>query len=72
MKASESLIALYNVINKMSGPIEAKKLLSTAVYNVVCDLQDEGLEVSQQNLDERLAKVANDFITVTKNKNDVA
>ena len=72
MKASQSLSILYNIVNKKSGSIEAKNLVSTAVYNIIADLQDEGLEVNEKNIEQRLAQVTNDFITVTKNKNDVA
>lgn len=72
MKASESLVALYNIVNKQDGPVEAKRFLKVAIGDVIGDLQDEGLEVNENNVEKRLAQLARDFISVTKNKNDVA
>lgn len=72
MKSTDSLSKLYNIINKIDGPIEARRFLKAAIGNVIGDLQDEGLEVNESNLEIRLAQYLEDFETVTKNKNDVA
>lgn len=72
MKSSESLVALYNIVNKQDGPVEARRFLKVAIGDVIGDLQDEGLEVNEDNIERRLVQLANDFISVATNKNDVA
>lgn len=72
MKASESLQRLYEIIEKLKGPLEAKNFVSGEINIIISDLQDEKLPITAEAIDERLAKTAHEFITVTKNKNDVA
>jgi hypothetical protein len=61
MKASDSLIILYEVIYELKGPIHAKEFLSTAVYNVVSEILEEGLTLTAEEIDRRLAKEAHDY-----------
>lgn len=65
MKASESLIILYEVIHELKGPIHAKRFVTTAVSNVVSEILEEGLPLTAEEIDRRLAKEAQDFKTMS-------
>ena len=69
MKTAESLAALYKIINKLNGPIAAKESISAAVYLIICDLQQEGLEVTPEQIEKRLSDYAQDFIEVDQKNN---
>ena len=71
MKTAESLAALYTIINKLMGPVEAKKSLTAAMSLVISDLQEEGLSITPELIDERLKIYVNDFIEVDR-KNGAA
>lgn len=72
MKASESMSALYKIVDELKGPLEAKKFVSGTIYSIISDLQEEQKPVSPEAIEEELAKLAQDFIEVTRKKNDVA
>lgn len=67
MKSSKSLESLYNTINQLCGPIEAKKFLSTTMYNVISDLQENGQPVTEEAIEKKLAETATDFLKASKN-----
>lgn len=72
MKAAESIQALYEIVEKIKGPHAAREFIVGEISILLSELQDEKISVTAEAIEERLSKVANDFITVTKNKNDVA
>jgi hypothetical protein len=72
MKSSQSLETLYKIVNKIKGPIEAKNFLADVLFSAVDELQEEGLEITQEAIDKKLAEVAKDFLEVSKSKNNVA
>lgn len=71
MKTAESLAALYAIINKLMGPVEAKRSLTVAMSLVISDLQEEGLSITPELIEERLYIYVNDFVEVDR-KNNVA
>ncbi len=72
MNTSESLETLYRIILELKGPKEAKKFTSDVLYGVICEIQDEGQEVSAIALDRKLAKIASDFKQVAHKTSGVA
>lgn len=72
MDAKEAMESLYKVIHKLSGPIEAKNAVSGAIFNIITDLHDEGLPVTGEAIEVRLAKYAEEFVYVAQKKSDVA
>lgn len=72
MKSNEAMETLYNLINDLSGPIQAKNAVSDALFNIISELHEEGLPVTGEALEERLTNYANDYLYAFKNKSDVA
>ncbi len=66
MDSAKSLSVLYDIINKMLGPIGAKKAVSTAVSLVISDLQDEGIAITPEVLEKRIYDYVQDFIEASK------
>lgn len=48
---SKNMATLYQIINKEYGRSEARKTVEAMISNVIFDLQQEGKEVSSENLD---------------------
>lgn len=71
MKTSHSLASLYTIINKLMGPKEAKRSVATAISLVICEIQDEGTEVTPELIEKKLELYVRDFIEVA-NKTNVA
>jgi uncharacterized protein YqgV (UPF0045/DUF77 family) len=72
MKTNESMEALFKIISKILGPIEAKKSVVNAVYCVISDLQDEGLPVTAEAIETRLAAYVDDYVQVARKNEDAA
>lgn len=72
MKTSESIQVLYDIVSNLKGPLAAKNFVADCVYGVITDLQEEKQSITAEAIEERLKKVADDFMTVSKSKNDVA
>lgn len=66
MKMKEAMESLYNVIYELSGPIEAKNMVSNAIFNIITDLQDEGLAITGDAIEARLVECAKNFIYASK------
>lgn len=66
--SAKSLSELYEIINKMLGPVEARKAVSTAVSLIISDLQDEGISVSPEILEKRIHDYVQDFVEASKNE----
>ncbi len=68
-KSAKSLGSLYHIIKDLSGPIEAKKFLSTAVYGAISELQENGTIITDQAIESKLEETAADFkYAAKKNK----
>lgn len=68
MNSIESIEILYKSINKIMGPVPAKKTVTRVLFIVIDDLQEEGLPVTEVLISERIAKYAKDFYEVTRNE----
>lgn len=68
MKATKSIETLYNVLLSHFGPIEAKNTVSDILYNLIDDLQESGLPVTEAAIEEKLAEKANDYLVASKNR----
>jgi hypothetical protein len=66
MDSAKSLSTLYDIINKMLGPVGAKKAVSTAVSLVISDLQDEGIAITPEILEKRIYDYVQDFVEASK------
>ena len=72
MKAAESMQTLYEIVEQLKGSIIAKNFVSDSIFNIISELHEEKKTVTAEAIEERLAKLTQDFIEATKNKNDVA
>lgn len=68
MKAAKALVTLYDVINQKMGPIEAKESVTTAIYNVISELQERGLPITEKSIELMLSEKANDYLEASKNQ----
>ncbi|HXH74021.1 MAG TPA: hypothetical protein VNJ08_03600 [Bacteriovoracaceae bacterium] len=66
MNTSQSIITIYKLINAMLGPIEAKKAVSDALFNIISEIHEEGLDVTEDLITEKLSKYAEDYIHASK------
>jgi len=66
---SKNMATLYQIINKEYGRSEARKTVEAMISNVIFDLQQEGKEVSSENLDLGIEKYTQIFLeAVSKSK----
>jgi hypothetical protein len=72
MKTIQSMADLHNQFSKIAGPVEAKELLVSIVYNSIAEIQEEGIPFTAEELDKRINIGLNDFLDVIKKKNQVA
>jgi hypothetical protein len=73
MYSSLYLAILYQVISEMKGKLAAREFCATAVHNAICEIQEAGLEVTADEIDRRLGRMASDFKQVMdKSKKSVA
>lgn len=67
MKSAKSLESLYNTINQISGPNEARRFLTATINNMLGELQDDGIEITEETIEAKLAETASDFLQAAKN-----
>ncbi len=73
MNSSLSLSILYQVIFEMKGKLAAREFVSTAVENANYEIQEANLEVTAEEIDRRLARMATDYKEVmNKSKKSIA
>lgn len=66
MTTAKSLADLFQIFSKEEGPIKAKNDVTGAVFIVLSEIINEGLEVTPEEIEKRLIIYANDFIEVSK------
>ena len=66
MSVTESMEELYKIAEKLENAQEARQLLVAIFSNVLSEIQDEGLEVTAQEVEKRLQNYLNDFIEAAK------
>ncbi len=57
---------LYKILEKIFGPIKAKSSISKIIFIVIHDLIEEGLPITDSNIQERLLIFINDFEEASK------
>ena len=60
------MIAFYNLILRLKGPAEAKRVLSDVVYILVTNIQEEGMVVTNEELEKRFEIYTKEFIEASK------
>ena len=68
MNSGKSIEKLYQIINEILGPIEAKSFVCEILSIAISDLQEQSLPITSEALDELLAIKAVDFIEASKNR----
>ncbi len=71
MSPAKSIEELYNIINRVSGPKQARLAAVTALSNILRDLQEQNLPITEENINQKLDEYCKDFVEVSK-KNQVA
>lgn len=70
MNSVKSIEILYSIIQKKYGDDQARSAVMSIIGNILYDLKEEGLQVSEQNLSKQLDKYVDDFLEASKS--DVA
>lgn len=70
MEASKSIVSLFNTLVKVTGPLEAKNTIADALFIILDDLQTAGLPITEESINQRFQKYAEDFAEASKS--DVA
>ena len=68
MKSAKSIEQLYQIIKSKYGKVKAKNAVKAILSNILDDLENEGLEVSEKNISTRLELKAKDFEDVLRNQ----
>lgn len=66
MKSSKHIEQLYKLIEKSSSPAEARQFVSASVFNVLCELDEQGLEISEEQIERKLQELISDFKAASK------
>lgn len=69
MNVTKSMAELYNLFERLKGPIEARELIVTILHNNIADIQDEGVTLTAEELDKRILAHINDYLEVAKKTN---
>lgn len=69
MSTTKNMAELYNLFSKISGNSDARKLISDIVYNAIADIQDEGIEITDKELEKRINVQINEYLIVLKKTN---
>ena len=67
MSLSKKMADYYYLIEKVENSTEARNSLAGIVKLVIYDIQNEGLELTAEELEKRISNHINDFIEVAKN-----
>lgn len=66
MKTSTALSKIYKIFAAAEGPVMGRETLISVMYIVLTDLESEGLEVTDELLDERLTEEALKIFNASK------
>lgn len=67
MSLSKLMADYYHLIEKVENSTEARNSLAGIVTLVIYDIQNEGLELTAEELEKRISIHINDFLEVAKN-----
>lgn len=68
MSSNTAIEKLYSTLEPIVGSSEAKEAISTIVYIVLSEIQDEGFKISEILLEEKLNKHVEDYIEASQNR----
>jgi hypothetical protein len=66
MNSNKALETLYFLLNTKFGENQARTTLTAILGNILYDLKDQGLEISEENLSQSLQKYVSDFQAVSQ------
>lgn len=66
VEASKSIVSLYKSLVRIVGHLEAKNTITDALFIALDDLHTEGLPITEENINKRLQKFAEDFEETSK------
>ena len=66
MSSNKALETLYFLLNTRFGENQARTTLTAILGNILFDLKDQGLEISEENLSQSLQKYVLDFTAVSQ------
>lgn len=66
MNSAQSIATLYKIIEEMHGSIEAKNAASDMIFNVLSDLHEKGLPVTEDNITTHFAQYTGDYVEASK------
>ena len=69
MELAKAMTDLYSLFEKLQGPTEARKLIVAIVNCNFSEMQDEGIQMTPEELEKRIIGSANDFLEVAKKTN---
>lgn len=58
MNSSKALQIIYEVTSKKIGPLEARRFVSSTLYNLIADFQDSGQEITAESIEKALIEEA--------------
>lgn len=68
MKTSKALITIYKSLEHHVGKVQAKHHLAGFLLNVLAEIEDQNLEVSEEEIDKRLIERAEFIIKYSKDE----
>ncbi len=68
MNSANSIELLYKTVKEKHGKTVAKQTVKSILSNILDDLENEGTDVSEENISKRMMKKANDFIEASKSE----
>ncbi len=68
MNSNKSIEVLYGTIKSKFGKVKAKSAVKAILSNILDELEEKGVEVSEQNISNMLTEKANDFLEATKSE----
>lgn len=66
MNSFKSIETIYKVLLPKFGHLEATNALSDVLAVVLHRLNEEGLAITEENIQHRLVEIANDYIEASK------
>jgi hypothetical protein len=66
MKTEKSVEVLYQTMKSKFGRSEARQTVSAVLGNILDDIEEEGIVVSEEEVSRRLAKVTQEFVEAAK------
>ncbi len=66
MNTAEALVILYSTVKEYLNDHEAKKYVSGAIYSIICELQEEKLPITPDEIERRLVLQASELKSISE------